>query len=320
MMDDQHKSNRAFIGENLDEINPKNDILIGKNRIKEFDNNKEEYFTESFKENLKPNSNKYSKNNLADNENEDVINLKENNSNINKIAIQISKKDKKSSNDEIYTINSGHPLSKKEITQIVIEKSSNYNDISEIKVKYLNSNEGDIIIKFSNDKKDSSDNIRNDININQKQEENGGNPKNSNKVKFDKSSNLILNSKKKSEKEFSKKLSLNSSINNTNENNIISIDVSKRESKKKMVKKKHLEKREENGQNSARDLISNQRTDIYGNAIKKGGNHLINFAENLVDIVKIESYKSLMNKMTFTSESSTPSPNKCNCLKRCTIF
>ena len=87
-----------------------------------------------------------------------------------------------------------------------------------------------------------------------------------------------------------------------------------------MVKKKNLEKREENGQNSARELISNQRTDIYGNQIKKGGNHLINFAENLVDIVKIESYKSLMNKMTFTSESSTPSPNKCNCLKRCTIF
>lgn len=320
-MDDQLKSNRVFIGENLEEINQKNEIIMGKNDFKEFVGNDEEYFTESFKDNIKPNANKYNKNNFADNENTDVINLKENSNNINKIAIQISKKDKKTSNDEIYTINSGHPLSKKEITQIVIEKSSNYNDISEIKVKYLNSNEGDIIIKFSNDKKDSSDNIKNDINNNnQKQEENGGNPKNSNKVKFDKSSNLILNSKKKVEKEYNKKLSLNSSINNTNENNLISIDVSKRESKKKMVKKKNLEKREENGQNSARELISNQRTDIYGNQIKKGGNHLINFAENLVDIVKIESYKSLMNKMTFTSESSTPSPNKCNCLKRCTIF
>ncbi len=79
----------------------------------------------------------------------DLLNLKENTNNINKIAIQISKKDKKATNDEIYTINSGHPLSKKEITQIVIEKSNNYNDISEIKVKYLNSNEGDIIIKIN---------------------------------------------------------------------------------------------------------------------------------------------------------------------------
>lgn len=319
-MDDKFKSNTALIDDTLNNEGrkiPIKEFVIGKNELKDSANN--EYFNDSLREseNIRPNINKYDANNNSEKESIDLLNLKENNNNINKIAIQISKKDKKTSNDEIYTINSGHPLSKKEITQIVIEKSNNYNDISEIKVKYLNSNEGDIIIKFSNDKKDSSKDLNKD---NIKIEENGGN-KNSNKVKFDQASNLNLNSKKKNEKEFSKKLSLNSSINNTNENNLISIDVSKRESKKKMVKKKNLEKREENGQQSSRDLLSNQRLDVYGNPIKKGGNHLINFADNLVDIVKVQSYKDIMGKMTFTSEPHPQNSSKCcDCLKRCTIF
>lgn len=105
--------------------------------------------------------NKLSKNELEANSNsnssEDIAKSKDKDYKEKRhISIQIISKTSNDAKEEFYTIDSDKPLTRKEITQIVIEKTGNNHNISEIKVKYSNSNEGDLLIKFDNMKNSRS--------------------------------------------------------------------------------------------------------------------------------------------------------------------
>lgn len=253
----------------------------------------------------------------------------------NHLNIQITRIDKENK-EEYLTIDSSMPLTKKEITQIVIEKTSNHDSISEIKVKYNNSKEGDIIIKFNNKSEDTNNlNLKNSQSSNsstkegKKKYEAGANgSKNEKNDRIDRSVKSSNNSvERKTDKEINKeplKLIQKESSPSKEKHKKKSKKLKMYDDDKVNTNQVNINGKLINSNNSDAVVIGKKaaRYDNFGNIIMKNGNHKICFADTsnkpLIETIDIQSHKEFianLNKMDDKYEEKA----RCKC-SNCFVF
>lgn len=255
------------------------------------------------------------------NSSEDIVKSKENEKNKKQISIQIFSKTSSESKEERYTIDSDKPLTKKEITQIVIEKTGNNSNISEIKVKYNNSADGDISIKFDNIKssKTIDSNIESTLSIIEKPQMNKYKDKTNKNDRYNEDnindeyrytsrsfkSSLELKSEKPLKQDKIKYDKLDKNINYFDQPKFITKENGASKEKSKKSKKSKLKFLDDTSPQKTNRSITNkkyksqnsnvtagavpngiddkgkQRYDNFGNVIAKNSNHKVCFADSI---------------------------------------
>jgi hypothetical protein len=275
-----------------------------------------------------------------------------------KLSIQIFSKTSNDAKEERYTIDSDKPLTKKEITQIVIEKTGNNHNISEIKVKYNNSNDGDILIKFDNNKSS----IESNSSINEKAQSNNKTidkydkkDKNSKYDKYSQNDSILNDEIKYTSRTFKSSLENLTEIqkekskndkNNLDLNKFITKENGVNKEKNKKNKKSKLKFLDDSSplkthkintnkkyksqnsnatalpyQNGGTDDRTNLRIDNFGNIIAKNSNHKVCFADSLrKKLVEVVEVQSHKDYIANMNKQDFGKKDSVKCKCCCIVF